>query len=222
MVNPALNDIISEEKASSSPAESSISENKDQVSPVHTEEVTQHISLPESQKTETSLGSSHVEQHSRDTLNVEADLEAEKAQSPSEPPSEGPVEITLGKVTEGEIGPFSSVKLQIIFTPSIPGDVHAEFEIAFDNPDCKPLHFCVIGVSVDVPVWVTNPNVDLKICMYDRLYQDSIIIRSRAKAALRLKFEVCKELSNHMELLPKTGYIQALSTFSVQLKFLPR
>ncbi|XP_025038457.2 cilia- and flagella-associated protein 74 isoform X2 [Pelodiscus sinensis] len=222
MVNPALNGIISEEKASSSPAESSISENKDQVSPVHTEEVTQHISLPESQKTETSLGSSHVEQHSRDTLNVEADLEAEKAQSPSEPPSEGPVEITLGKVTEGEIGPFSSVKLQIIFTPSIPGDVHAEFEIAFDNPDCKPLHFCVIGVSVDVPVWVTNPNVDLKICMYDRLYQDSVIIRSRAKAALRLKFEVCKELSNHMELLPKTGYIQALSTFSVQLKFLPR
>uniref|UniRef100_A0A8C0FZ05 Cilia and flagella associated protein 74 n=1 Tax=Chelonoidis abingdonii TaxID=106734 RepID=A0A8C0FZ05_CHEAB len=123
-------------------------------------------------------------------------------------------------VTEGEVGPFSSIKLQIIFTPSVPGDVHAEFEIAFDNPNCKPLHFAVIGVSVDVPVWVPNPNVDLKICMYDRLYQDCIIIRT--KAALRLKFEVCKELSNHMELLPKTGYIQAQSSFSVQLKFLPR
>lgn len=44
----------------------------------------------------------------------------------------------------------------------------------------------------------------------------------RAKATLRLKFEVCKELSKHMELLPKTGYIQAQSSFSVQLKFLPR
>lgn len=40
--------------------------------------------------------------------------------------------------------------------------------------------------------------------------------------ALRLKFEVCKELRGHMELLPETGYIQALSSFSVQLKFLPR
>uniref|UniRef100_A0A452I6U3 Uncharacterized protein n=1 Tax=Gopherus agassizii TaxID=38772 RepID=A0A452I6U3_9SAUR len=162
-----------------------------------------------------------LEQLSQDALITEADLEAENAQSPAEPPpEEEPIEITLGKVTEGEIGPFSSIKLQIIFTPSVPGDVHAEFEIAFDNPNCKPLHFSVIGVSVDVPVWVPNPNVDLKICMYDRLYQDCIIIRT--KAALRLKFEVCKELSNHMELLPKTGYIQAQSSFSVQLKFLPR
>lgn len=44
----------------------------------------------------------------------------------------------------------------------------------------------------------------------------------RSKVALRLKFEVCKELRGHMELLPETGYIQALSSFSVQLKFLPR
>ncbi|EMP25962.1 hypothetical protein UY3_16959 [Chelonia mydas] len=228
--------ITSEEKASSSPVESSIYENKEQVSPVHTEEVTLHISLPESQKTESNLGSSHIElvtqakhavclleQFSQDALITEADLETENAQSPAEPPPEEElIEITLGKVTEGEIGPFSSIELQIIFTPCVPGDVRAEFEITFDNPNCKPLHFCVIGVSVDVPVWVPNPNVDLKICMYDRLYQDCIIIRSRAKAALRLKFEVCKELSNHMELLPKTGYIQAQSSFSVQLKFLPR
>ncbi|XP_068514732.1 cilia- and flagella-associated protein 74 isoform X12 [Anas acuta] len=47
-------------------------------------------------------------------------------------------------------------------------------------------------------------------------------LMSRAKATLRLKFEVCKELSKHMELLPKTGYIQAQSSFTVQLKFLPR
>ena len=46
--------------------------------------------------------------------------------------------------------------------------------------------------------------------------------RCRSKAALRLNFEVCKELQGHLELLPKTGYIQALSSYSVQLKFLPR
>lgn len=44
----------------------------------------------------------------------------------------------------------------------------------------------------------------------------------RSKVALRLKFEVCKELRGHVELLPETGYIQAMSSFSVQLKFLPR
>lgn len=40
--------------------------------------------------------------------------------------------------------------------------------------------------------------------------------------ALRLKFEVCRELREHMELLPETGYIQAQSCYAVQLKFLPR
>ncbi|KAF2988379.1 hypothetical protein EK904_001351 [Melospiza melodia maxima] len=137
-------------------------------------------------------------------------------------PEEIPVEIMLGKVTEGEIGPFSSVKIPVLFVPAVPGDVRAEFVIVFDNPDCKPLSFSAIGVSVDVPIWVPQPNVDLKICLYGRLYQDSVEVRSRATTTLRLKFEVCRELSKHLELLPKTGYIQALSSFSAQLKFLPR
>ncbi|ETE63799.1 hypothetical protein L345_10440, partial [Ophiophagus hannah] len=47
-------------------------------------------------------------------------------------------ELKLGKVTEGDIVPFSSVKLQIIFTPVVPGTVQADFEIIFENPDCKP------------------------------------------------------------------------------------
>uniref|UniRef100_A0A663E0U3 Cilia and flagella associated protein 74 n=1 Tax=Aquila chrysaetos chrysaetos TaxID=223781 RepID=A0A663E0U3_AQUCH len=156
-----------------------------------------------------------------DVLNSRSDVGTDNAHNLVElSPEETPVEIMLGKVTEGEIGPFSSVKLQIIFIPAIPGDVRAQFVIMFDNSDCKPLCFSAIGVSIDVPVWVPNPNIDLKICMYDQLYQDCIVIQT--KATLCLKFEVCKELSKHMELLPKTGYIQAQSSFSVQLKFLPR
>ncbi|KAG8142278.1 hypothetical protein E2320_006215, partial [Naja naja] len=112
-------------------------------------------------------------------------------------------ELKLGKVTEGDIMPFSLVKLQIIFTPVVPGTVQADFEIIFENPDCKPIG--VIAVAMAVPVSVCNPTIDLKICMYDRLYQDCIVVQSR-----------------YVELLPKTGYIQAQSSFSVQLKFLPR
>ena len=48
------------------------------------------------------------------------------------------------------------------------------------------------------------------------------VCSGRATTALRLKFEVCRELRNHLEILPKTGYIQAQSQFSAQLKFLPR
>lgn len=44
----------------------------------------------------------------------------------------------------------------------------------------------------------------------------------RATSALKLTFEVPKSLRKHMELLPKTGFVQAQSSFSAQLKFLPR
>uniref|UniRef100_A0A8C5UPS3 Cilia- and flagella-associated protein 74 n=1 Tax=Microcebus murinus TaxID=30608 RepID=A0A8C5UPS3_MICMU len=132
------------------------------------------------------------------------------------------MEITLGGVTEGHLGPFSSVKVPIIFTPSIPGEVQTRFKITFKTPQCPTLYFRATGVAIDVSVWLAKPNVDLKICMYDRLYQASVLVHTRSNAALRLKFEVCKELRGHMELLPETGYIQAHSSYSVQLKFLPR
>ncbi|XP_075135720.1 cilia- and flagella-associated protein 74 [Leptodactylus fuscus] len=131
-------------------------------------------------------------------------------------------DIKLGEETDGEIGPFSSIKIPVVFTPTFPGNSSSLFEITFENQSCKAIPVTAIGSAIDVPVYVPNSNIDLKICMYDRLYQDSIIIKNRATTALRLKFEVCKELRNHMELLPKTGFIQAQSSFSVQLKFLPR
>ncbi|KAM9217792.1 cilia- and flagella-associated protein 74 [Leptosomus discolor] len=217
-----LSDCVPERRVCNSPV-TSVVEKKEQISPEPGEEATCCVAPVEQQRTETGLSRSSTEQLGHDILNSRPDLDTDNAHNLVEvSPEEAPVEIMLGKVTEGEIGPFSSVKLQIIFVPAVPGDVRAEFVIVFDNSDCKPLGFSAIGVSVDVPVWVPSPNVDLKICVYDRLYQDRVVVRSRAKAMLRLKFEVCKELSKHMELLPKTGYIQAQSSFAVQLKFRPR
>ncbi|XP_073441515.1 cilia- and flagella-associated protein 74 [Dendrobates tinctorius] len=140
---------------------------------------------------------------------------------PEDSLEDGP-EIRLGEVTDGEIGSFSSVKLPVIFTPTFPGKSSSLFDITFENQSCKTIPVTAIGSAIDVPVYVPKANIDLKICMYNRLYQDSIVVKNRATTALRLKFEVCKELRNHMELLPKTGFIQAQSAFSVQLKFLPR
>ncbi|KAM6241195.1 cilia- and flagella-associated protein 74 isoform 2-T2 [Porphyrio hochstetteri] len=221
MVTQRCSDYSPEERVSNSPVTDVVQ--KEQICPNHNEEMSYCITQEEQQRPERSRSDSSTEQLGQDVLNPRSDQDTDNAHNLVEPsPEETPVEIMLGKVTEGEIGPFSSVKLQVLFVPAIPGDVQAEFVIMFDNSDCKPLCFSAFGVSTDVPVWVPNPNIDLKICMYDQLYQDCIVIQSRAKTMLRLKFEVCKELSKHMELLPKTGYIQAQASFSVQLKFLPR
>ncbi|XP_028850611.1 cilia- and flagella-associated protein 74 isoform X2 [Denticeps clupeoides] len=131
-------------------------------------------------------------------------------------------EIHLGEVREGDIGPFGSVKIYVTFTPTLPGEASMDFQINFSHLSCLPIPVTVQGMAVSMPVSVTKPDIDLKICFFDRLYQDSIEVQSRASTALRLTFEVCKELKNHMEILPKTGYIQANSTFHAQLRFLPR
>ncbi|XP_071392092.1 cilia- and flagella-associated protein 74 [Centroberyx affinis] len=148
---------------------------------------------------------------------VPSDVEAQMDQSTSDSS-----DFTLGEVREGEIGPFESVKLEVVFTPTIPGEAKLDFHIKFSDLTSKPIPIMVRGVADSVPVWVAQPSIDLKICMFDRLYQDSIMVQSRATTALRLTFEVCPEMRNHMEILPKTGFIQANSSFNAQLKFLPR
>ncbi|XP_044137811.1 cilia- and flagella-associated protein 74 [Bufo gargarizans] len=157
--------------------------------------------------------------HTRSTIES---VSQEPPQDLLETSLEVAADIKLGEGTDGDLGPFSSVSIPVMFTPTFPEKSSSLFEITFENQNCKTIPVTALGSAIDVPVYVPNSNIDLKICMYDRLYQDSIVIKNRATTALRLKFEVCKELRNHMELLPKTGFIQAQSSFSVQLKFLPR
>ncbi|KAI3357114.1 hypothetical protein L3Q82_015582 [Scortum barcoo] len=139
-----------------------------------------------------------------------------------------PVSANTSKVREGEIGPFESIKLEVVFTPTIPGEAKLDFHIKFSDATSKPacwykqILIQVRGVTVSVPVYVVQPSIDLKICMFDRLYQDSVIVQSSASTALKLTFEVCPEMKKHMEVLPKTGFIQAQSSFHAQVKFLPR
>ncbi len=43
----------------------------------------------------------------------------------------------------------------------------------------KQIPIQVRAVAVSNPVWVVQPSIDFKICMFDRLYQDSITVQSR-------------------------------------------
>lgn len=45
----------------------------------------------------------------------------------------------LLQVREGEIGPFESIKLEVVFTPTIPGEAKLDFHIKFSNLTSKPV-----------------------------------------------------------------------------------
>jgi len=44
---------------------------------------------------------------------------------------------------------------------------------------CVQIVIRAVAYGIDVPLWIERPNIDLKICTYDRLYQDSVVIRNR-------------------------------------------
>nr|XP_015822445.2 cilia- and flagella-associated protein 74 [Nothobranchius furzeri] len=146
-----------------------------------------------------------------------SDVSTPTEQNPSETS-----EITLGRVIEGEIGSFQTIKLEILFTPTIPGETKLDFYIKFSDINTKPIPIQARGMAVGSPVSIFRPIMDMKICMYDRLYQDIIVVQSRASAAVKLTFEICPEMREHMEIIPESSFIQAQSTFNAQLRFKPR
>lgn len=43
-------------------------------------------------------------------------------------------DLTVGPLSTGEVKPFSSVKLQVQWQPTVPGQVESEFVVSFTDP----------------------------------------------------------------------------------------
>lgn len=62
--------------------------------------------------------------------------------------------MRVGPLTAGEIGPYSSVLLEIIWKPTIQGPVDTDFIVSFSDPLSQPVRdiflygFCVVCVCV--------------------------------------------------------------------------
>ena len=87
--------------------------------------------------------------------------------------------LRIGKVSSGKLDAFSSVQRDVIFSPSKAGPYSCNFMISFTDENVKPIIVCARGSAIDLPMWVERDLVDLKVCMFDRLYQDAIIVSNR-------------------------------------------
>ncbi|CAH8441740.1 unnamed protein product [Schistosoma turkestanicum] len=134
-----------------------------------------------------------------------------------------------GELKSGYLAPFSSVKLEIIWSPNdISIDINEcameeeQFVISFDDPESSDIYIHTFGFPKNVPVWLSTSNLSMGICWFDRLYQECFAVHNRTKSAIKVIFEVHKEISNHLKVLPKTGFVQAESRLLAQVKLLPK
>ena len=58
--------------------------------------------------------------------------------------------LKVGSVSVGEIGPFTSIKLDIVWQPTVPGKVNADFLVSFTDP----LSEGVSSVRGDNTMWL--------------------------------------------------------------------
>ncbi|RTG87310.1 uncharacterized protein DC041_0004264 [Schistosoma bovis] len=134
-----------------------------------------------------------------------------------------------GELKSGYLESFNSVNLKIIWNPNnisinINESIMEEekFIIHFDDPDSSDIYIHAIGYPKNIPVWLSTSNLSMGICWFNRLYQECFAVHNRTKSALKIIFEVDKEISNHLKILPKTGFVQAESRLLAQVKLLPK
>lgn len=111
--------------------------------------------------------------------------------------------------------------MEVIYNPVRVAQHVNCFEVSVADGSIEPVTVTVHANTIDLPVYVQEQDIYLKYCMVDRLYQDSVVLHNRATSALRIKFEIPAPLRDHVDVLPQNGVVQASSSFSAQLKFIP-
>ena len=74
------------------------------------------------------------------------------------------------------------------------------------------------GDGVKVPIYLQREVVDLQTCVFGALYRDELEVCNRSKTALKVQLKPPPELKGYLEFSPAMGFVQARSSFAVQLK----
>lgn len=124
------------------------------------------------------------------------------------------------------VGPYSSASIPFTFTPSSQGWVEVAVELTYSAPSCSPQQIMVKARAMPPPVYIDTSVVDLKACVYDKLYRATIVVKNRGNNALKCLTTVPPCLRGVVEFIPDMFYLQACDrasgapgTFDVMLKF---
>ncbi|THD21788.1 hypothetical protein D915_007047 [Fasciola hepatica] len=142
-------------------------------------------------------------------------------------------EFTICGAVDGFLQPSSTVTMTIVWNPKacsllsegsghLPDQSREIYVIQFDDPLVDTIQIEAYGQPRELPTYLSVDTLEMGICWYDRLYQDCFAVHNRTNTALRVTFHVSDQVQSHMEVLPRTGFVQAQSRLLAQVKFLPR
>lgn len=122
--------------------------------------------------------------------------------------------------TIGEIESYNKTTHDIIFAPLSPGYFRQEVIVEFEGTDVR-ISLTIVATSIKVPIFVEEPVVDMRCCVYDKLYRKKVVVKNRGKISFKVNAVVPPELKGFVEFNPDMGFVQPGVDFDFQMKFRP-
>jgi hypothetical protein len=132
-------------------------------------------------------------------------------------------ELSLSPEKSGVLHPHDLVEITLNFDPKLTGKLSASviIDVTAENELVERFSLPIRANTLDLPISVSETEFDMNVCTFGFLYQDQFIISNSAKTVRVITFHVPPEAGNMLQVLPKTGYVQAESSLTAQIKFQP-
>jgi len=142
--------------------------------------------------------------------------------------------ITFQK--KGVIEPYSQKAVKVVFKPHYPGVLQMPLVMKFSDPKCEDIKLNVKAHALKVPIYIAEPILDFKCCVYNKLYRSRVLLCNRGAVALKMLAEMPKQFDasiesdcgSSVEFNPTLGFVQGRNghegidgEFEVQIKFRP-
>ncbi|KAI3380654.1 hypothetical protein SNEBB_006277 [Seison nebaliae] len=125
-------------------------------------------------------------------------------------------------LTEGELHPRSVRKIPFKFSPESIGEFFYEYLITFSDTETEDRHISLTGKSFEFPIYLKTKMIDFKICMYDRNYQENIVIVNDSRTTVPFVIHIDHNLESHLNVTPSFAYVQGKSEFNIMVKWHPK
>jgi len=146
---------------------------------------------------------------------------------------EDPVPFSF-KSYEAEVGGYSSVTLSISCAPLAVGPLEQTFSVLFSEVRDADKTLNDLGQLVTreqrvtvrakgdkVPIFLDEETVDLRTCLFGRVYRKRLEVRNRAKTAYRVNVKVASMFRGLVEVSPDMAFVQGRSSQILNIKFAP-
>jgi hypothetical protein len=136
--------------------------------------------------------------------------------------------------SEGVVNGYGEASVTVLCAPLHVGEISCKFEIIFhevneaersvnsNNELVQQRQIVeVCCIADELPIYLTNENVDLKCTLYGRIYRKKFELRNRSTAACPVAIKIPVPFNKYIEVSPTTVNVQSGGSIGINVKFAP-